>query len=128
MDRLQIPTKSPYGEIYGFSRVVKKGPFIYVAGTMAANEKGEKQGETIYEETKYILEEIVRVLAEADAKPEDVVRTRIFTTDISATEEIAQAHREIFGEIKPAATLIGINGLVSPSFHIEIEADAVVDE
>ncbi len=128
MELQKIPTSSPFGKIYGYSRAVRKGPFVYVSGTMAANEKGEKQGENSYEESVYILEIIKRALNEVGAALNDVVRTRVYITDISTVELVAKAHSEFFGTVQPAATLIQITSLISPGFTVEIEADAIVSD
>jgi enamine deaminase RidA (YjgF/YER057c/UK114 family) len=128
MKRENILTDSPLGDFYGYSRAVRKGPFVSVSGTMAANEKGERQGDDGYSETKYILAKIEASLQDAGAKIEDVVRTRIFLTDISETEGVAKAHGEIFKDIKPASTLVEVKSLIAPGYLVEIEADAIIDE
>jgi len=127
MRRTNIKTDSPIGDFYGYSRAVKKGPFIFVSGTMAADENGKRIGEDGYSETKYILEKIKICLKEAGATLEDVVRTRVFLTNISHAEGVAKAHGEVFGEIKPASTLVEVKELIAPGFLVEIEADAIVD-
>ncbi len=126
--RENILTDSPLGDFYGYSRAVRKGPFVHVSGTMAANDKGERQGNDGYSETKYILAKIETCLHEAGATIEDVVQTRIFLTDISEAEGVAKAHGETFGSIKPASTLVEVKSLIAPGYLVEIEADAVVDE
>ncbi len=128
MHRVNILSDSPLGDFYGYSRAVRQGSFVHVSGTMAANEKGEKQGDNAYEETQYIIAKINTCLIEAGAKIEDVVRTRVYLTDITKAEEVARAHGEIFRDVKPASTLVAVSGLIAPGFTVEIEADVIIGE
>lgn len=111
----------------GYSRAVKVGNHIEISGTVAANENGHVVGSNnAYEQTRFILQKIEKVLQEAGASLNDVVRTRLFVTDISRFEEYAKAHGEMFGTIKPCTSMIEVKGLVSPEYLIEIEATAIV--
>jgi enamine deaminase RidA (YjgF/YER057c/UK114 family) len=112
----------------GYSRAVRVGALIEVAGTTA----GAPDGSVIapgdmYGQTKACLEIIVSALAELGATPEKVIRTRMFLTDISRWEEAGRAHAEVFGEIKPASTMVEVSGFLDPGYLIEIEATAVCD-
>jgi enamine deaminase RidA (YjgF/YER057c/UK114 family) len=111
----------------GYSRAVKVGAHIEVSGTVASNEKGEAVGkDNPYEQTKFILQKIEKVLQEAGASLNDVVRTRMFVTDISRFEEYGKAHGEVFHSIKPCTSMLEVKGLVTPEYLIEIEATAIL--
>lgn len=125
--RMNISSGAKWEEIVGYSRAVKIGSVIEVAGTTAVDENGNtvSLGDP-YEQTKYILKKIEKALENAGAAMKDVVRTRMFVTDISKWEEIGRAHGEFFREIKPAASMIEVKGLISPELLVEIEATAIV--
>ena len=127
--RLNISSGAKWEDIVGYSRAVKVRNIIEVAGTTAVDERGEIVGvNNPYEQTKYILAKIESALIEAGASMKDVVRTRMFVTDISKWEEIGKAHGEFFKEIKPAASMIEVKGLINPELLIEIEVTAVLSE
>lgn len=127
--RLNISSGAKWEDIVGYSRAVKVGNIIEVAGTTAVDERGEIVGlNNPYEQTKYILAKIESALIEAGASMKDVVRTRMFVTDISKWEEIGKAHGEFFKEIKPAASMIEVKGLINPELLVEIEITAVISE
>ncbi len=111
----------------GYCRAVKVGNHIEVSGTVAANEQGEVQfpGDA-FGQTRYILEKIERVLQQAGASLADVVRTRMFVTDISRFDDYGRAHGSFFASIKPATSMLEVKGLVGEGFLIEIEATAIV--
>ena len=112
----------------GYSRAVKKGNHIEISGTVASDENGHAVGrDDAYQQTIFILHKIEKVLQEAGASLKDVVRTRMFVTDISRFDEFAKAHAEVFAAIKPCTSMIEVKALVSPEFLIEIEATAIVD-
>ena len=110
----------------GYCRAVKIGNIIEVAGTVAIVDGETVKKDDIYAQTMNILTRIEKVLEEANAKMSDVVRTRIFTTDISQWEEIARAHGAYFGEIKPTTGIYEISKLISPDYLVEIEFTAIV--
>ena len=127
--RINISSGVKWEDIVGYSRAVRVGNIIEVAGTTAVDEQGEIVGlNNPYEQTKYILAKIEKALIEAGASMKDVVRTRMFVTDISKWEEIGKAHGEFFRAIKPAASMIEVKGLINPDLLVEIEVTAIVLE
>lgn len=125
--RINISSGAKWEDIVGYSRAVRVGNIIEVAGTTAVDERGEVVGgNDPYAQTKFILQKIEKALAEAGASLKDVTRTRMFVTDISKWEEIGRAHGEFFREIKPAASMIEVKGLINPELLVEIEVSAVI--
>ncbi|HWE51228.1 MAG TPA: RidA family protein [Bryobacteraceae bacterium] len=124
-ERRRIGSGYPLEAEVGYSRVVRVGNRIYVAGTVASDDTGAviSPGDA-YAQARYILQKIARALAEAGASMEHVVRTRMFVTDITRASEFGRAHGEVFREIRPAATMIEVKALVDPGFLIEIEIEA----
>lgn len=113
----------------GYSRAVKLGPHIEVSGTVASDEKGNVVGrDDAYGQTKFILQKIENVLHQAGASLRDVVRTRMFVTDISRFDQYAKAHGEVFGSIKPCTSMLEVKGLVAPEYLIEIEVTAILTQ
>lgn len=111
--------------IVGYSRAVKVGDRIYVTGTTATDENGEIVGEDdAYAQTVQVIMNIEKALKALDASLENVVRTRLFVTDISRWEEYGKAHGEFFRDIMPATTMVEVSNLIDPKMLIEIEADA----
>ena len=127
MQRSNISSGSPWEDRAGYSRAVRLGQFVFVAGTTASDSDGKVHGVgDAYTQTKYILEKIETALKQAGARIEDVVRTRMFVTDISLTPEFSRAHYEFFHNVRPAATMVQVSGLVSKEMLIEIEVDALI--
>lgn len=126
--RTNFSSGAPWEEIVGYSRAVRVGKVIEVTGTVATNEHGGVVGEkNAYAQTKYILQKIEKILHQAGATMNDVVRTRMFVTDIQRWEEYGRAHAEFFHRIKPCTTMVEVSKLIAPEFMIEIEATAIVE-
>ncbi len=124
--RINISSGSPWEDVVGYSRAVRIGNIIEVAGTTAMD--GEQligEGD-VYLQTKFILQKIAVVLEQAGASVKDIVRTRMFITDISQWEQAGKAHGEVFRTIKPVATMVEIKALIDPRLLIEIEATAII--
>jgi enamine deaminase RidA (YjgF/YER057c/UK114 family) len=128
MKRSHVFSSSPYEAQIGFSRAVRVGSFISVSGTTAMKD-GKLVGiGDVYAQTVQTLKNIQAALEEAGAKMEHVVRTRMFVVNVADWEKVGRAHAEFFKEIRPAATMVGVTGFVSPEMLVEIEADAVLPE
>jgi enamine deaminase RidA (YjgF/YER057c/UK114 family) len=129
MKRRTYSSGSPWEPLVGYSRAVRVGPFIHVAGTTASDADGQVIGEgDPYAQMKFALAKIERALGEAGGEMRHVVRTRTFVTDISRWEEIGRAHGEVFREIRPASTMVEVRALIDPRMLVEVEVDAIVDE
>jgi enamine deaminase RidA (YjgF/YER057c/UK114 family) len=127
MIRTNISSGSPWEPVVGYSRAVRVGPFVHVAGTTAVNAAGEIVGKgDPYAQARQVFANITAALQRAGASPADVVRTRICVTNIGHWREIGRAHAEVFGEIRPAATLVEVSRLVDPDMLVEVEADVIV--
>jgi enamine deaminase RidA (YjgF/YER057c/UK114 family) len=126
-ERRTFSTGTKWEPIVGYSRAVRVGAQVFVTGTTATDERGEIIGVAdAYAQTVQALRNIQRALTALDAAFEDVVRTRMFVTDIARWEEYGRAHGEVFGKIRPCTTMVEVRALIDPRMLIEIEADAVV--
>ena len=126
--RVNYSSGAPWEDIVGYSRAVKVGNTIEITGTVAVDEHNNLIGEgDPYLQTKFILQKIESVLIRAGASLKDVVRTRMFVTDITKWQEYGKAHGEVFAEIKPCTSMIEVKGLIAPEYLIEIEATAIIE-
>jgi len=129
MSRTNYSSGAKWEDIVGYSRAVRIGNIIEVTGTVAVDENNQLVGkDDAYAQTKFIIEKIERVLKSAGSSLKDIVRTRMFVTDISRWEEYGKAHGEFFGQIKPCTSMIEVKGLIAPEYLIEIEATAIISE
>jgi enamine deaminase RidA (YjgF/YER057c/UK114 family) len=117
--RMTVSSGSPFEERVGYARAVRVGPLVVVAGTTAP-------GDDIADQAREALRRIEIALGEAGAAMTDVVRTRMFVTDISRWQEVAAVHAEAFGDIRPVTTMVEVSALISPDLLVEIEVDAYV--
>ena len=129
MTRRLISSGGPWEDVVGYSRAVRVGNHVSVAGTTSAEPDGAIYGgDDGYLQAKRCFEIIERALIEAGAAMRHVVRTRMFVTDIRRWEEFSKAHGEFFRDVKPAATMVQVSALMAPGMLIEVEADAVIDD
>ena len=124
--RKNISSGAKWEDIVGYSRAVVIGNTIEISGTVAVDAEGNLVGrDNPYEQSRFILEKISKVLEEAGFAMQDVIRTRMFVTDIKHWEQIGKAHGEFFKEIKPTTSMIEVKGLISPDYLVEIEVTAI---
>jgi len=127
MGRLNISSGTPWEDKVGYSRAVRVGNIIEISGTVALKDGNLVGKDDPYLQTKRILEIIKEVLEQAGASLNDVIRTRIFVTNIAQWEEIGRAHGEVFNSIKPATSMIEVSQLIDPDYLLEIDTSAVVN-
>jgi enamine deaminase RidA (YjgF/YER057c/UK114 family) len=128
VERQLVSSGSPYEPTIGFSRAVRDGRHVFVAGTCAVMPDNADPPADAYGQAGRCFEIIVAALAEAGARPEDVIRTRTFLLDADDWQEVGRAHGEVFADIRPASTMVVVSALLDPRWLVEIEADALLPE
>jgi enamine deaminase RidA (YjgF/YER057c/UK114 family) len=126
MERLRIGSGAPWEATVGYSRAVRLGQHVFVAGTTATDASGAVVGATAYEQTQQALRNITSALERCGASVADVVRTRLYVVNIDDWEGIGRAHGEVFSAIRPAATMVEVKRLIDPAMLVEIEVDAII--
>jgi enamine deaminase RidA (YjgF/YER057c/UK114 family) len=127
-ERRNVSSGSPYEPVVGFSRAVAVGPHVFVAGTAPIMPDGAEPPPDGYGQARRCLDIIIAALREAGAGPEHVVRTRLYLTRRDDVDEVARAHGEVFGDIRPANTTIVVSGFIDPRWLVEVEAEALLTE
>jgi enamine deaminase RidA (YjgF/YER057c/UK114 family) len=129
MRRTTVSSGTEWERAVGYSRAVRVGSEVRVSGTTATDEDGDLVGENDpYAQASQAFRNVVSALEEAGASADDVVRTRMYVTDIEDWEEIGRAHEEVFGHVRPATSMVQVERLIDPAMVVEVEADAVVDD
>jgi enamine deaminase RidA (YjgF/YER057c/UK114 family) len=126
MERRHISSASPWERQVGYSRAVRIGSYVAVSGTTGTDATGAVAGPDAYAQARKALARIADALREAGAEPADVIRTRIYVTNIEDWQAVGRAHVEMFGDVSPACTMVEVSRLISPDIRVEIEADAIV--
>ena len=128
-ERKKVSSGTSWEDYVGYSRAIRAGHLIEVSGTVAVDENGYVVGKNdAYQQTKYVIQKIEKAIVELGGSLKDVVKTRIYVSDINKWKDIGKAHGEYFKDIKPASTLFEVSTLIGLDFFVEIEATAIVDD
>ena len=129
MNRRRVATGTEWESTVGYSRAVRAGDRIFVAGTTATDDEGDPVAPGDPEtQTRHALETVVEAVREAGGRREDVVRTRMYVTDADDWKAVGEVHGEFFGDVRPASSMVEVSGLIGPEYVVEIEAEAVVPD
>lgn len=126
--RKNISSGAKWENVVGYSRAVRIDNIIEISGTVASDGDNVVGKDDEYQQAKFILQKFENILKQAGANLSDVIRTRIYVKNISRWEEVAKAHQEIFGNIKPATSMVEVSNLISPEYLVEIEATAIIEK
>lgn len=128
MTRMQVESGSPYEDLYGFVRGLRRGRRVEIAGTAPIPEPGEKLAPSAYEQMLRCGDITIKALEQMGSSADEVIRTRIFITDAADADEIGRAHRQLFGVARPVATMVVVAGLLDPAWKVEIEVEALTSD
>ncbi len=128
MTRMQVESGSPYEKLYGFSRGLRRGRRVEIAGTAPIPDPGQEVAATAYEQMLRCGEIVVKALQQLGSSPDEVVRTRMFITDPADADAVGRAHGELFGDARPVATMVVVAALLDPAWKVELEVEALTSD
>ncbi len=128
MTRMQVESGSPYEKLYGFSRGLRRGRRVEIAGTAPIPDPGQEVAATAYEQMLRCGQIVVKALQQLGSSPDEVVRTRMFITDPADADAVGRAHGELFGDARPVATMVVVAALLDPAWKVELEVEALTSD
>ncbi len=128
MTRMQVESGSPYEKLYGFSRGLRRGRRVEIAGTAPIPDPGQEVAATAYEQMLRCGEIVIKALQQLGSSPDEVVRTRMFITDPADADAVGRAHGELFGDARPVATMVVVAALLDPAWKVELEVEALTSD